>query len=126
MTFVEIKTSELIGGALDWAVGRAEGLDVRNTKRSVWVRGTVPATGLRVCDDYWMPSTTWEQGGPLIDKHIAELAFTYGGPGFYARHRHKSCDGDQQHGETALIATCRAIVFAKLGDTVSVPAELIQ
>ncbi|WP_322847031.1 hypothetical protein [Pseudomonas sp. B33.4] len=33
---------------------------------------------------------------------------------------------ERQPGETRAIAACRAIVAAKIGNTVSVPAELIQ
>lgn len=131
MAFVEVKTSELTGAALDWAVGSAQGW-VTYPNDSI-ERGDIWHTDpekapfgrtMRVAN--FQPSTNWNQGGPLIDKHIIDLTFTYGGPGFYARHRDKPCDGDQQYGETALIATCRAHVFAKLGDAVNVPAELIQ
>ena len=72
-------------------------------------------------------STDWAQGGPLIEKYRPDLQTTRSseiaaylnkdvndpGPLIYGR------------GETYLIAACRAIVAAKLGDVVSVPAELV-
>ena len=103
----KIKTSELQGAALDWAVARACNYEF---------------------NDHWFkPSTNWNQGGPLILQYGASLD-------------RESCDdwgsvilvdrGDGipswgvMIGPTPLIAACRAIVAAKLGDEVDVPEEL--
>lgn len=60
MSMVKVKTSELIGPALDWAVATAEGISIH----------ALCAGGFAVnCEDY-SPSTDWSQGGPLIEKYL--------------------------------------------------------
>ena len=111
MKMVEVKTAELIGSALDWAVAQVEGRQVTPFK-----------TGLIFgveCGHLCQYSTSWRQGGPLIEKHITALVQS--GTETYWSH----CEDRLGLGSTALIAACRAIVAAKLGDVVSVPAELI-
>ena len=136
---IKAKTEDLIDMALDWAVAKAE-YDIELELHAVccgngeWGGNPaeppeccgVPVHEMYYCGFRWSPSTDWNQGGPLLERYIIDLSFTYGGPGFYVRHCDKSCDGDQQYGDTALIAVCRAVVFAKLGNVVSVPAELVQ
>lgn len=110
MEMVEVKASELIGAALDWAVAKAEGDDHWTSDRNVdWF-----AWRMR----NWKPSTDWSQGGPLIDKY--RVAFEDNLGDWFA-----CIPGGMANGETHLIASCRAIVAAKLGDTVQVPAELL-
>lgn len=118
--FVEVKTAELAGNALRWAVGMADGLDVRSTGHAVWVNGKVPHADKR--DDYYDP-LCWGQGGPLLDKFDVWLS-----------------DDECEHvastpphineyiksGNTKLVAACRAIVYANLGEVVLVPKELIN
>jgi hypothetical protein len=119
MNMIEVKTADLIGPALDWAVAKAEkGYEIDMSFIHV-DEGSAPF----YC---FSPSNRWDQGGPLIEKYIARLdqvrdtrpekfiASTCGWP------------IGEQRGETILIAACRAIVAAKLGDVVSVPAELVQ
>jgi len=50
-----MKTSELTGAALDWAVQQCEG--ARKDIDFVWWT-----------DDHYTPSTNWEQGGPIIER----------------------------------------------------------
>lgn len=148
--FVEVKVAELSGAALDYAVAHATKawgwahslfptMTLDPTFAAVeagnWPRGEygasipscilVPRNPMRQERSPFCPSTEWSHGGPLIEKHCIELADCAVGIGWYVRHRNRSCDGDQQFGETLLIAVCRAICAAKLGSTVSVPAELV-
>lgn len=112
MSMVEVKTSALSGAALDWAVVQAEG----------------HPCGELHDDGYWSGpeySTDWSQGGPLIEKHRVDL--------HYAGHAWMAQAGTLSkawplacYGGTALIAACRAIVAAHLGDVVQVPAELLE
>lgn len=103
-----MKTSELTGAALDWAVAKCEGLD------------------------YWHPeigpsqpeySTDWAQGGPIIDKTGICLSSDHedAGEGWiaYVPNRGGECWGD-----TALVAAMRCYVARRLGDKVEVPEEL--
>ncbi|SIR65520.1 Protein of unknown function [Aeromonas sp. RU39B] len=105
--FVEVKTADLTGPALDWAVAQVEGV------------ACTPHTIKR----FYRPSTDWSQGGPLRDKYDVgiEPSVPDGRPYAYVPGR----DLDGSRGETALIAICRAIVAAKLGDVVQVPTALI-
>lgn len=69
------------------------------------------------------PSTDWSQGGPLIDDYQIWLS----GPINLRSEWNASLDTSCESigGRNALEAICRAIVAAKLGPTVSVPAELV-
>ncbi|MBD1590232.1 phage protein NinX family protein [Pseudomonas typographi] len=125
--FVEVKTQDLEGAALDWAVAKA----TNAPELKISARGTVICTYEIPEGSCWTsfyePSTDWSQGGPLIEKYgvsldcIAPLnsweAFVWGGP--------SACNGFIAEAETPLIAACRAIVASVLGDTVSVPRELL-
>ena len=105
-----MKTSELTGAALDWAVAKAEGL----------------STYVEVVEGF-KPSTDWAQGGPIIEREKMDImwnvddvesyicstdAYGYFGP-------IASCEGT-----TPLIAAMRCYVTSKLGDDVDVPQEL--
>jgi hypothetical protein len=127
---IEVKTAELIGPALDLAVGKALGAEVKGHAFSdapgsyVFPNCTVFPDGS--AHSRWRPSTDWIQGGPLIDRYLID---------FCVEHASVICSvlcdengmhiGEYSYGETHLIAACRAIVAAKLGDTVQVPAELV-
>lgn len=99
-----MKTSELTGAALDWAVAKCEGVD-----------GLFEA--YEVGRHHY--STNWAQGGPILQRHISEL-IDCGESGWEA-----CCDGTYgATGNTALEAVCKAYVASKLGDDVDVPEEL--
>lgn len=114
---IEVKTAELVGPALDWAVAQAIGADQVEF-------GVVGSAAFIACihsgiwERNWRPSASWAQGGPLIDKH--RMSFWGGENYVYA-----VCAGGEGYGPTHLVAACRAIVAASLGDTVSVPAALL-
>lgn len=121
MNKVEVKTADLIGPALDWAVGEVEGkwleepYHLRRSDNRIW------------CNEHsygYCPSEDWAHGGPLIEKHSVWLGAPYGSRRCWNASYHTSCEAHD--GDTPLIAACRAIVDAKLGDVVSVPAELVQ
>ena len=110
---MKIKTSELTGPALDWAVAKCENkytvsvdTDIDGTKR-------VNYGGM-----YSEWSTDWSQGGPILQNHISAL-LDCADSGWEA-----CCCGVYEVGETALEAVCRAYVAAKLGEEVEVPDEL--
>lgn len=108
--FVEVKTADLTGPALDWAVAISQGGVA--SERFVW---ELP-DGVRFYGRY-SPSTDWSVGGPLWDEWATSM-----------EHYDGWCvaviGGDAQ-GPTKLISLCRAIVAAKLGDVVQVPTALI-
>lgn len=117
--FVEVKTADLVGAALDLAVAKALGIKVVLVgDMPVAVRnGQLAGTGRF--------STDWAQGGPLLQEH--KVMITY----HNAPDRTPLATTDAIHpafesGETILIAACRAIVVSVLGETVSVPKELLS
>lgn len=129
---IEVKVAELSGKALAWAVwlaDRGEAADPNPATGYIW-------TALQ---EHWAPHTDWSQGGPLIEKHnawpnryndscpdvvpgaeyfVVTLEFLGDEGGF-------SCEPFIE-GPSGLVAAMRAIVRAKLGDVVSVPAELVE
>ena len=131
----KVKTSELTGKALDWAVAKCEEyLDAELT----YSNGTT--TTIVMIDEFgrpydmrfgvaWRPSTSWEQGGPLIEREritlsqgrdlIASIWQPSTGPLRGDRYRYK------QLGPTPLIAAMRCFVASKLGDEVEIPEELL-
>ena len=112
-----MKTAELVGPALDWAVAEADGLRPYPHKGGFWVLDGKTNAPLPKF------STDWAHGGPLIELFIGAVS----GP-TPAREYSIACikgDTNPVRGGSMLIAACRAIVSAKLGDVVQVPAELL-
>lgn len=135
---IEVKTAELIGPALDWAVAKANGFAVQVRPYAEFCNAS---TGHKVKARYhrawyefdgyleeYSPSADWSQGGPLIEKYAVKIehfpseTIASKANAIIAMH----CTAYWQSGPTPLVALCRAIVAAKLGDAVSVPAELVQ
>lgn len=112
-----IKTEELTGKALDWAVAEAGGLDYET------------AGGIYMEDDendehygcsfttLYSPSTNWAQGGVIIEREIMTLERDF--EGWFAR----SMYGYTTVGATPLIAAMRCYVCSKLGYTVLFGSE---
>ena len=139
---IEVKTAELVGVALDWAVGVAEGWEPDRPQdgqlRKTW-RGRTHYVAVgkdAACADWhrYTPSTDWRQGGPLIEREGLETArgndlyFPHGNergdyyePLFLAR----TPGGRWIHGRTVLEAAMRCLVRAKLGDTIDIPQGLL-
>ena len=106
-----MKTSELTGAALDWAVAKAEGrTDVR-----------VDDDGELVGQDEFDYSTDWAQGGPIIERE--KIAVWHRGDEWPWRAQ-QSDTSHLKGGPTPLIAAMRCYVASKLGDEVEIPEEL--
>lgn len=121
--FVEVKTAELVGPALDWSVAKAAGVELVE-HRGIDLR-------VEVCHGLatnYAPSANWNQGGPLLDIYDIALngGVVDGERATYATLRAVADDAPfaTSTGPTRLIAACRAIVAAKLGYVVQVPVEL--
>ena len=133
MSMIEVKTAELIGPALDWAVAMAEGAKPeRPQDGQVSFGGVHMLCGVRkhrLRGEYdYSPSTDWSQGGELIEKYAVKIEHfpseTIASKANARIAMHSTAYW--QSGPTPLVALCRAIVAAKLGDAVSVPEELVQ
>jgi hypothetical protein len=112
-----MKTNELTGAALDWAVAKAEmelsedGGQVHLTEHGVrWFEDTLNIA--------YAPSTDWAQGGPIIER---ERIATWGDGDLYWE---AECGWAWAKAPTPLIAAMRCYVTLKLGDEVEVPEEL--
>lgn len=119
MEMIEVKTAELTGPALDWAVAQVESKSFSHIDDN----GILYVAGQGGCD-VWSPSTDWSQGGPLIAKRKVSIAY-HNGPDCTPMACLSGTHPAFECGETVLIAACRAIVAAKLGGAVQVPAALI-
>jgi hypothetical protein len=94
---MKIKTVDLTGAALDWAVAKCEG-------KPSWMMGF---------------STEWEKGGPIIERERINIRDD-GGDQWAADDSIRAA----AYGPTPLIAAMRCYVASKLGDEVEVPEEL--
>ncbi|MNJ75920.1 hypothetical protein D3C77_731020 [compost metagenome] len=72
----------------------------------------------------YKPAADWLVGGPLIEKHNISLHCPQSTDDVWAAWVITDKGEFVQAGEFALCAACRAIVAAKLGETVQVPKEL--
>ena len=107
-----MKTSELTGAALNWAVAKGEGTEHLFAGHEV---GRLHY------------STDWSQGGPVIEREGVGLWMYQWNEqgesekGWYAEDK----DGDYvRTGPTPLIAAMRCYVASKLGDEVEIPEGL--
>lgn len=100
---MKIKTAELTGPALDWAVEEAGDRDHMYRPRSY--------------------STEWAQGGPIIEREGIELIPD--GNGQWGAAIRGGDEDDTAQGSTPLIAAMRCFVQSRLGDEVDIPEELL-
>ena len=130
--FVEVKTAELLGAALDWAVlfaGYGDGPDWRLIDGAIYIVSLrdirVGMDGIDQAEyiDSFQPSTRWQDGGPLIEKF--KIGFGVYSDAYFAVVGLNEISG-AENGPTHLIAACRAIVASKLGDKVMIPDELVK
>ncbi|MDE9527949.1 phage protein NinX family protein [Xenorhabdus bovienii] len=116
---MKIKTSELTGRALDWAVAKSIGLPAIVTPF-----GNLIIEGME--EDY-TPSTDWSQCGELIEKHRVELDFNSVSEEWSAYiFNFEELESVIEDGDTPQIAICRAVVATQLGDEVDIPDELVE
>ncbi len=128
-----MKVSELDGAELDYWVAVAEGYTMERQQDMQMIKGNHrilvgPQDSYQKQYEY-SPSTNWAQGGPIIDKLIADgfglSPGRDGGCNASTKDRESipfngDWDRDEvdQDGDTALISAMRAYVASKFGDTV--------
>jgi hypothetical protein len=117
---MKIKTSELAGASLNWAVAKCEGGVNIDASGLPWLPDESPNEyGEAV---WFKPSTNWAQGGPIIERERIEIA-SYGDQ--WQAVAHLESESIYERGETPLIAAMRCYVASKLGDEVEIPQELL-
>jgi hypothetical protein len=121
---VKLKTAELQGETLDWAVAKAEGIELSNgCYNRLLVDGRMSA-GQKMLTPY-NPSSNWAQGGPIIERERISIEDCQDGAGLYwEATRIEPPAVSEARGPTPLVAAMRAYVASKLGDEVEVPDEL--
>lgn len=139
-----MKTSELIGAALDWAAGMCQGdklfrprlgrpddwdgaaYRAGNTTDERWVLRAQVANVGWFADYTYNPSVNWLQGGPIIERE--KIAPSYSVEGDWIAYRFDPEDELEasfvQRGPTPLIAAMRCYVASVLGDEVEIPSEV--
>ena len=115
-----MKTSELTGAALDWAVAKCEGL-LCFGYRTDGERFAVELSDGEV--EGFMPSTNWVQGGAIIEREGIGLVSPHDDINEWEAY-HPTQVHDEYYGATPLIAAMRCYVASKLGDEVQIPEEL--
>jgi hypothetical protein len=119
---MKVKTSELTGAALDWAVAKCEGY------QAVFTDGTIRPVfrKAQAVEATWPEySTDWAQGGPIIGRENIGLVCQQ--PESIQRCAYRqTAEGEvfYHYGPTPLIAAMRCYVASELGDEVDIPEEL--
>ena len=115
-----MKTSELQGAALDWAVAKLTNPEWTDEDR--W-HNTIGYLDTGDEDDEpYQPSINWAQGGPIIERERIHLAHSHA-KGHWVAFIANSEFGNV-FGPTPLVAAMRCYVASKLGDEVVLPEEL--
>ena len=124
-----MKTSELIGPALNWAAAKCE--EYLNAELT-YSNGIT--TTIVVINEFgqpydmrfgvaWRPSTDWSQGGPIIERE--RITIRYWNNTQLVHAYMPSNENWYSDASSPLIAAMRAYVASKLGDEVEIPEELL-
>ena len=115
---MKIKTKDLTGAALDWAVAKCENSDtsiehfIAMHSHYAYDHGTF---------DY---STDWAQGGPIIERERISIRQWTNVPLVHAYMPQDNAPW-LSDGTSPLIAAMRCYVASKLGDEVDIPEGLL-
>jgi hypothetical protein len=121
-----MKTSELHGAALDWAVAQCEGADFF---------ALMGWDDDRLCyltewGEDFEPSVNWQQAGRIIEREEISIVREFSSNEVqWAAWMPAAVRDDSEafgYGPTALVAAIRCYVTSKLGDEVEVPSDLKQ
>lgn len=137
-----MKTIELTGAALDWAVAKCmtggELFQSGRIARAVVLHSVgrtvapyfVKDSGMMCCA--FEPSTDWAQGGPIIERERFRIVPNMSGGFTVSKKIVEILDDDGFNtrwvhgtGPTILIAAMRCHVASRLGDDVAIPADLL-
>ena len=121
-----MRTSELSGAALDWAVALCEGWQperVRDDRGEYWwlfrdSRGMNPK--------HYHPSSHWGIGGAIIEREWIDVVKPVNSVCWVATMHYQNDDDErtqtsEEQGATPLVAAMRCYVASKLGDEVQIP-----
>ena len=115
-----MKTSELAGAALDWAVAKCEGVTVLPKMRGGCYVTLDRGETVLLCY-----STNWSQGGPIIERESIGVVTSPDDANVWIGSIFEPDWKFNRTGPTPLIAAMRCYVASKLGDEVEIPKELL-
>lgn len=124
---MKVKTTELIGPVLDWAVAMCERYDgLRNNPHAfnqALIMNRADGQCVLFCELRF--SSNWSWGGPIIERERIGVS-----PSSRDGHRDewaaRIINQPFYYGPTPLIAAMRSYVSSKLGEEVDVPEELLK
>jgi hypothetical protein len=105
---MKMKTSNLSGAALDWAVAKL-----------MWSYTDEQLREYRRLHFLPEPSSNWAQGGPIIEREGLDILFQE-----KDRWLAVGFGMNEAQGPTPLIAAMRCYVGSKLGNEIEIPIEL--
>ena len=119
---MKLKTSEVNGIALDWAVAKCEGLEVEidshphdHNYKALFFKGDMPA-------DF---TFEWTWAGPIIERERISVEPCFDLK-WVAIRTESPNSAFEEEGPTPLIAAMRCHVANKMGDEIEVPDELME
>ena len=120
---MKIKTKDLTGAALDWAVGTAIGglYQPVSVRDAFWIWSGEPVKYSKAAPAY---STNWAQGGPIIERERISIRQWTNVPLVHAYMPQDNAPWVSD-GTSPLVAAMRCYCSFKLGDEVDVPEELM-
>ena len=128
-----MKTSELSGAALNWAVAMCEGWKYTTARDNTGQYPWLVKVGKDIDPKQYRPSSNWMQGGVIIEREgINLLRRVNHNDGLWSAYIYRFSDHlgvSEQHitkceGTTPLIAAMRCYVASKLGAEVQIPEEV--
>jgi hypothetical protein len=122
---MKIKTAELTGAALNWAVAMCEGWKYTTARDNTGQYPWLVKHGKDIDPKQYRPSSNWMQGGPIIEREGISVALERGEP--WAAWSKAAFRDDAEafgYGETPLVAAMRCHVASKMGDEIEVPEEI--
>ncbi|MFW5410754.1 phage protein NinX family protein [Pectobacterium brasiliense] len=108
---MKVKTSELSGKALDWAVAKA-------------TREEMPSVPQWILWDDYHPTKNWRHCGPLLEKHRVSVSDCDVEWVASIMNADGSDYAGLEKGSSAPIAISRAVVASLLGDEIELPEGL--
>ena len=143
----KVKTGELTGAALDWAVAISKGIPAEELYIQKWGSRLPPSIYRRNRDEDGnldgsytsgpdlLFSRKWEAGGPIIQREGISTRLNHKQAQLWEAYiwlptQHDQSEADSNSytafGMTPLIAAMRCFCCSKLGDVVDIPEELCQ
>lgn len=119
---MKIKTAELTGAALNWAVAMCEGWQWTTARDNTGSYPWLIKVGKDIDPKNYRPSTNWMQGGPIIEREGITI-LSVDDYEWCAAIGELYYEDNNPRSTTPLIAAMRCYVASKMGDEVEIPEE---